>query len=253
MRCRPRWATRLNLTYDVVYFLVRSRNYYFDLNSIRLPHRSTGSRRARSPPSKPPKWAGPLAGTQAGLSRARPAGLQGHWLGKNPGDVWDLPTRGFRGVHFATFPEALVERPLLATCPRGSAYPAAVRGGGAVAYESSAVGSRRHEGERVAIRFAGRPRVSWESWHQADPATELCAEHDFPWRHGPSALDGQPSSIHWLNTAFWAEQSKHRLQLARGTYAERRASKMVFRTFVRSEKRLLTRAFRRWAVLGSNQ
>jgi hypothetical protein len=41
------------------------------------------------------------------------------------------------------------------------------------------------------------------------------------------ADDGQPSSINWLNTAFWAEQSKHRLQLARGTYAERRASKMA--------------------------
>jgi site-specific DNA-methyltransferase (adenine-specific) len=33
------------------------------------------------------------------------------------GDVWTLPTSTFRGGHHATFPEALVERPLLTTCP----------------------------------------------------------------------------------------------------------------------------------------
>lgn len=45
------------------------------------------------------------------------SGLAGHPLGKNPGDVWTLPTAGFRGGHFAAFPLTLAERPLLATCP----------------------------------------------------------------------------------------------------------------------------------------
>jgi site-specific DNA-methyltransferase (adenine-specific) len=31
--------------------------------------------------------------------------------------VWTLPTAGFHGAHFATFPVSLVERPLLAACP----------------------------------------------------------------------------------------------------------------------------------------
>ncbi|HEV8485093.1 MAG TPA: DNA methyltransferase, partial [Blastocatellia bacterium] len=52
-----------------------------------------------------------------GLSRLKASGLAGHPLGKNPGDVWTLPTAGFRGGHFAAFPLALAERPLLATCP----------------------------------------------------------------------------------------------------------------------------------------
>jgi site-specific DNA-methyltransferase (adenine-specific) len=38
-------------------------------------------------------------------------------LGKNPGDVWILPTAGFRGGHYAAFPLVLAERPLLASCP----------------------------------------------------------------------------------------------------------------------------------------
>lgn len=35
----------------------------------------------------------------------------------NPGDVWRLATAGYKEAHFATFPVALVERPLLASCP----------------------------------------------------------------------------------------------------------------------------------------
>jgi site-specific DNA-methyltransferase (adenine-specific) len=108
---------RLNTTYDVVYFLVRSPRYFFDLDAIREPHRSKGNRSARTASSSPPAWAGPLAGTQGGLARPRADGLPGHRLGKNPGDVWRLPASSYRGAHFATFPEILVERPLLATCP----------------------------------------------------------------------------------------------------------------------------------------
>lgn len=110
-------ADRLNATYEVVYFLVRSPRYYFDLDSIREPHRSRAARSARPVPAKPPTWAGPLAGRNDGLLRARAAGQPGHPLGKNPGDVWQLAAHAYRGAHFATFPEGLVRRPLIATCP----------------------------------------------------------------------------------------------------------------------------------------
>lgn len=108
---------RLNVTYEVVYLLVRSPRYWFDLNAIREAHRSSGSKTARRMLGKTPDWAGPLAGSQDGLRRARPDGVPGHPLGKNPGDVWTIPTRGFRGAHFATFPEALIERPIRVSCP----------------------------------------------------------------------------------------------------------------------------------------
>ena len=52
-----------------------------------------------------------------GLSRLKQDGRGSHPLGKNPGDVWPLATAGYRGAHFATFPVALVQQPLLATCP----------------------------------------------------------------------------------------------------------------------------------------
>lgn len=109
---------RLNTAHEFVYFLVRFPRYQFDLDTIREPHKSRAGRKGREPLRAPEPWAGPLAaGSQDGLRRARPAGQPGHVLGKNPGDVWMIPTRGFRGAHFATFPEQLVVRPLLATCP----------------------------------------------------------------------------------------------------------------------------------------
>jgi site-specific DNA-methyltransferase (adenine-specific) len=106
---------RLTLTYEVVYFLVRSRRYFFDLDAIREPFTSTAAKAARAPVEE--TWRGPLAATRSGLSRARLEGRPGHPLGKNPGDVWTIATRGYRGAHFATFPPALLRRPILATCP----------------------------------------------------------------------------------------------------------------------------------------
>lgn len=105
-------ADRLTLTYEVVFFLVRSRRYFFDLDAIRDPFhtdRATGNHRSRSSGH----GGGPLAAPRGGLD----GGHTRHALGKNPGDVWRIPTKGFRGAHFATFPPALLRRPLLATCP----------------------------------------------------------------------------------------------------------------------------------------
>lgn len=117
---------RLTRAWEPIYLFVRSRSYYFDLDAIRVPHTSSGRRRPRSlrgpeprgPGRRPPRWAGPRAGDQSGLERLHALGLPGHPLGKNPSDVWTIAqSRNHGGRHRATFPEALIERPILATCP----------------------------------------------------------------------------------------------------------------------------------------
>lgn len=118
-------SDRLTASWEPLYFLVRSRHYFFDLDAIRVPHRTRlrKSTRRRGPAPRRPKagrpanWAGPLAGDQSGLDRLKASGVPGHPLGKNPADVWIVAKSSFRGGHHATFPEALIERPLLATCP----------------------------------------------------------------------------------------------------------------------------------------
>lgn len=114
---------RLSCTYEVVYFAVRSRHYYFDLDAIRVPHRSRLDRPSRASGRRAtanvgrPEWAGPLAGSNRGLDVMKAQGYVGHPLGKNPGDVWHLPTSNYRSAHHATFPVELIRRPILASCP----------------------------------------------------------------------------------------------------------------------------------------
>lgn len=43
----------------------------------------------------------------------------GEYSGKNPGDMWNIPTQPFPEAHFATFPEELVRRCIKAGCPPG--------------------------------------------------------------------------------------------------------------------------------------
>lgn len=147
---------RFNCTWEGLYLLTRSRHYYFDLDAVRVPHASSfrvgrtaspGKRRRGSSGPHPspmhpvdfasqglqaggsspkraelaattrPAWSGPLAGNNWGLKALQAEGRTGHVLGANPGDVWTIPKASFRQAHFATFPKALVERPLLAGCP----------------------------------------------------------------------------------------------------------------------------------------
>lgn len=113
-------ADRLTNKYEVVYFLTRSPRYFFDLDAIRQRHDTRHAPHyARTwPPLSvlPPGWSH-KGSPNGGLNALKARGLSGHPLGKNPGDVWTLATGSYRGAHFATFPPALVERPLLATCP----------------------------------------------------------------------------------------------------------------------------------------
>jgi site-specific DNA-methyltransferase (adenine-specific) len=95
---------RLSLTYEVIYFLARQKSYFFDLDAIREPHRSSGAKQARVLQQQPPIGAGPLAATRGGLRRTRPVGEPGHPLGKNPGDVWPIATKGSRSPTFSPSP-----------------------------------------------------------------------------------------------------------------------------------------------------
>lgn len=116
---------RLATTHEVIYFLTRQGRYYFDLGAIRQPavtppHRGTVGQANYPPREAVPALGGgttPRVDLNQGLAAMKAAGRDSHPLGKNPGDVWTVPTASYRGAHFATFPPALLRRPLLATCP----------------------------------------------------------------------------------------------------------------------------------------
>lgn len=107
---------RLTNTWEPIFHLTRQASYFYDLDAIRVPLKS--AHRPGSTKATPVAVLGELAGTRIGLQRLAREGRKGHVLGKNPGDVWHLPTGRRRGTHFATFPDSLARRPILATAPR---------------------------------------------------------------------------------------------------------------------------------------
>jgi DNA modification methylase len=110
---------RLTNAHEVIFLLVRSNRYFFDLDVIREPHGSAAHPRRTVRPGALPASGLPsrkLDGNH-GLSRMKAVGLPGHPLGKSPGDTWTFPTSPGRSGHSAVFPPVLIERPLLATCP----------------------------------------------------------------------------------------------------------------------------------------
>lgn len=110
---------RLNTTYEVVYLLAKQPRYFFDLDTIRVPHISarTGSSGKSLQAVRKEAWRGPNSDTVTGLAALKAGGQVGHPLGKNPGDVWTITPGGYRGAHHAIFPLALAERMIAAGCP----------------------------------------------------------------------------------------------------------------------------------------
>lgn len=109
---------RLATKHEVIYVLARQPKYFFDLDAIRVPHIGrTPKPRTVRPHKERPKWLGPNSDGDRGLAALHAAGLQGHPLGKNPADVWQLAVSGYRGAHFATYPVALAKRMVLAGTP----------------------------------------------------------------------------------------------------------------------------------------
>jgi len=97
---------RLANSWDHVFFFVKAQRYFFDLDAIRVPHRSLARVRAAD------------SGRKTRRRQLEPH--KAHEFnpnGKNPGDCWHIPSQATPYDHFATFAERLVEMPIRAGCP----------------------------------------------------------------------------------------------------------------------------------------
>lgn len=109
---------RLATKHEVIFILARQPKYYFDLDSMREPHTGRPPKpRVIQHQGRRPDWLGPNSDGDRGLDALHAAGIPGHPLGKNPGDVWSLAVSSYRGAHFATYPVTLAERMVLAGTP----------------------------------------------------------------------------------------------------------------------------------------
>jgi site-specific DNA-methyltransferase (cytosine-N4-specific) len=131
---------RLSTRYEYLFFFTKQQRYWFDLDPIREPlarpealaerltiggpkgrHAGIGASARRRGHSVYGKYVAgsAFAGRVPGES-TRPTGRRHaatHPRGKNPGDVWSVPTRPLRAAHFAPFPVDIPLRCIAAGCP----------------------------------------------------------------------------------------------------------------------------------------
>ena len=109
---------RPTTAHEYVFLLSKSKNYYYDSESIQEP--VTGGAHSRGTRHVTPKSA-----AHAGAGKTRPrnnaSASVAMWdpvTKRNKRSVWSIATQPYPDAHFATFPEKLVEPCILAGCPK---------------------------------------------------------------------------------------------------------------------------------------
>jgi DNA modification methylase len=172
---------RMSCRHELLFLLVKSRHYWFDLDPIRIPHGGTGTQRqsgmpvtgrhlgdgkhsgnrpgstrpgeVRSGNARPPKY-GPHAREVTDARRHKPQPYRRtHPNGRNPGDVWSIPTRPYQGAHFAAFPAELPTRCIQAGCKPDGTVLDMFAGTGTTGLAALALG-RRFTGIELNPAFA---------------------------------------------------------------------------------------------------
>jgi DNA modification methylase len=124
---------RLNCRHELLFLLAKQPAYWFDLDPIRVPHAADARRERQGPRTRPPgrpdSRSRPLKygpGTREvtgarryGSGRHDRGHRRAHPNGRNPGDVWSIPTRPYKGPHFAAYPIDLPLRCIAAGCKPG--------------------------------------------------------------------------------------------------------------------------------------
>lgn len=109
---------RLSSRHESLFLFAQAPRYWFDVDPIREDYQpSTIDRRRYVAHSHQPEA---YTDVSRGVLRdTRPAGSEVNPQGRNPGDVWSIPTQPFAAAHFAVMPPALAERCILAGCKPG--------------------------------------------------------------------------------------------------------------------------------------
>lgn len=126
-----------------IFLLAKSPRYYFDQEAVREQLRP-GSPVWGEAHSNQPGWSGNpnVHGEKGHALPANPAG-------RNIRSVWEIATEAFPDAHFATFPQALVRRCILAGCPEGGIVLDPFGGSG-----TTALVARKHGRRSILIELS---------------------------------------------------------------------------------------------------
>lgn len=112
---------RFSSRHEHVFMLTKSRRYWFDLDAVREQYVTTRAsaltwdRDEQGVPGQKPQHRPGRSWPAVGGS----GNVRDRAAGRNPGDVWTIPTQPFPGAHFAVMPPAVAHRCIAAGCKPG--------------------------------------------------------------------------------------------------------------------------------------
>ena len=99
---------RCTKAHEYIFLLSKSRNYYYDNEAIKEPAKDWGTRDRTNG-----KYHNPGTGLQPH------SGLTKSYEKRNKRSVWSINKKPYKGAHFATYPEELIEPCILAGSEKG--------------------------------------------------------------------------------------------------------------------------------------
>lgn len=117
--CMPESVNdRCTKSHEYIFLLSKSERYYFDASAISEPVTSAKGN-ARTFRGGGAYTGGRSHDNSAQVERESHGNSENKAGRRNKRSVWSVSTNGFRGAHFAVFPEKLIEPCILAGCPEG--------------------------------------------------------------------------------------------------------------------------------------
>lgn len=110
---------RLSTRHELVFLFSKSRRYWFDLDPVREPLARPEALGEGIVFGGRNEGDGKVGGSARRGGAHRSVYTASNANGRNPGDVWVIPTTPFPGAHFAVMPPALAARCVLAGCRPG--------------------------------------------------------------------------------------------------------------------------------------
>lgn len=109
-------SDRCTKSHEYIFLLSKSERYYFDAAAISEPVTSAKGN-ARTFRGGGAYTGGRSHDNSAQVERESHGNSENKTGRRNKRSVWSVSTNGFRGAHFAVFPEKLIEPCIIAGCP----------------------------------------------------------------------------------------------------------------------------------------
>jgi adenine-specific DNA-methyltransferase len=173
---------RFSGRHEVVLWFTKGKDYYFNLDSVRIPQKYPGKRH----------YKGPKKGE-----------FSGNPLGKNPSDVWEIPNVNAKHkektLHPCQFPVGLALRLVRALCPENGRVFDPFSGAGTTA-AAAALSNRSFVGAEVNERYC---KIAEERFHAALPDDYRTANPT-----SPSWIPRRPVAYRFDRNTFYSIQCK---------------------------------------------